>query len=149
MAMTTHTPNISALVPYAHVANVEASAAFYAKLGFVLEHEHRDAHGHMVWAFVACGHAKLMLAQSSGAIDASQQAVLFYVHCHALAALRASLLHQGVLDGGTFTGGVSDQHLTNTVFAITKPFYMPLGEMRVHDLDGYVLLIGQEDSSEA
>ena len=29
------------------------------------------------------------------------------------------------------------------IFSLTRPFYMPNGEVRVHDPDGYCLLIGQ------
>ena len=59
-------------------------------------------------------------------VIASQQAVLFYFYSPALIALRAHLLECGV-----------------KVSPITYPDYMPKGEIRVDDPDGYCLLIGQ------
>ncbi len=69
-----------------------------------------------------------MLARASGTIIADQQAVLFYLYSPDLIALREHLLAAGV-----------------KVSSITYPDYMPKGEIRVQDPDGYVLLIGQAD----
>jgi hypothetical protein len=51
---------------------------------------------------------------------------LFYLYSPELIALREHLLGNGV-----------------KVSPITYPDYMPKGEIRVEDPDGYVLLIGQ------
>jgi hypothetical protein len=59
-------------------------------------------------------------------VIASQQAVLFYLYSPDFIALRQHLLDSGV-----------------HVSAITHPDYMPKGEIRAEDPDGYVLLIGQ------
>jgi hypothetical protein len=58
--------------------------------------------------------------------ESHQQAVLFYFYSPDLSALREHLLASGVQVSG-----------------ITYPEYMPKGEIRVEDPDGYVLLIGQ------
>jgi hypothetical protein len=50
----------------------------------------------------------------------------------------------GVQDGGTYAGSQSGEFpRSGKVFEPTYPFYMPAGEVRVHDPDGYVLLVGQ------
>jgi hypothetical protein len=67
-------------------------------------------------------------ARASGPIIADQQAVLFYLYSPDLIALREHLLAKGV-----------------KVSEITYPDYMPKGEIRIEDPDGYVLLVGQAD----
>lgn len=140
---------VSALVPFAHVADVEQSLAFYALLGFTRQSSHQGPTGRTVWADAAAGAARLMLAQASGPIAADEQAVLFYMYSKNVASLRARLLASGVHDGGPFHGdhapatGPTTHNDRRVAFSISHPFYMPAGELRVHDPDGYVLLIGQ------
>jgi hypothetical protein len=69
-----------------------------------------------------------MVTRASEPVIPSQQAVLFYLYSPDLIALREHLLASGV-----------------KVSPITYPEYMPKGEIRVEDPDGYVLLIGQAD----
>ena len=120
------TAALTALWPYAHVADVQRSIDFYARFGL----EVRDTHEHegkLVWAFVASGEtAGLMLALADASVDPHAQAVLFYCWTPDVAALREELLRDAVEVG-----------------EITHPFYMPAGEIRVADPDGYVLLVGQ------
>jgi hypothetical protein len=59
-------------------------------------------------------------------VIASHQAVLFYLYSPELIALREHLLASGV-----------------KAATIKYPEYMPKGEIRVDDPDGYCLLIGQ------
>lgn len=132
--------DVHTLIPFAHVLDVEASIAFYRHLGFVPINVLRDAHAGVRWAMLRSGNAALMLARASGAIDAEQQAVLFYMYTHDVAGLREGLLGAGVADA---SAGASTQVRDPKVFAITKPDYMPAGEIRVHDPDGYVILVGQ------
>ncbi len=134
---------ITALVPFAHVADVELSVLFYALLGFAPQSRHSSPAGRTVWAEVTSGEASLMLAQASGPVDAAQQAVLFYMYSEDVAGLRARLISGGVHDGGTFTGQQGPNNGRSVAFSVGFPFYMPAGELRVHDPDGYVLLIGQ------
>ncbi len=149
MSTTTQRPQsalaVNRLVPYAHVANVGQSMTFYALLGFAPVNVVRDAHGggEPYWAMLSSGQAEIMLARASGPIDAGQQAVLFYMYAEDVGALRAHLLASGLADGNSFHGQPGPDGGRGVVFAINRPAYMPAGEMRVHDPDGYVLQIGQ------
>jgi catechol 2,3-dioxygenase-like lactoylglutathione lyase family enzyme len=134
---------VHALVPYAHVADVERSLAFYALLGLQRRTTVAGPGGRTVWAEAACGRARLMLALASGPVAAEDQAVLFYLHCGDVRSLRDHLLRGGLHDGGRFKGQPGPNGGREVVFEVTTPHYMPGGEIRVHDPDGYVLLIGE------
>ena len=86
----------------------------------------RNSSGELQWVDLVCEQAQLMFARASDPVIPSQQAVLFYLYTPNLIALREHLLASGV-----------------KVSPITYPDYMPKGEIRVEDPDGYVLLIGQ------
>ena len=124
---------ISGLVPMIHVADVERSAAFYRHLGFEIgNHVPRDG-GSMEWAWLYAAKAadwkrgpNLMLTRSGEPVDPRAQAVLFYLYAADLKALRAALLAQAIAVG-----------------EIAYPEYLPDGEFRVVDPDGYVLMIAQ------
>jgi hypothetical protein len=75
--------------------------------------------------YLACEQAELTLARASEPIDASQLPVLFYFYSPDLISLREHLLAFGV-----------------DVSAITYPNYMPKGEIRIEDPDGYGLAHG-------
>ena len=127
---------IDALTAYAHVADVRRSVKFYRLLGLEVESSY-ETDGKLVWALVARGsdapgdaRARLMLALASGPIDAAVQAVLFYCWAPDVPRLHDELAAAGVEVG-----------------EVTRPFYMPAGEFRVEDPDGYVLLVGQLDDS--
>lgn len=116
------------LVPMAHVQDVARSIDFYHLLGFrprnTLEHM-----GQVFWAWMENGKAHLMLTRSNGPINVGEQAVLFYLYAADVAAYREELIARGV-----------------TVGPITYPHYMPEGEVRIDDPDGYCLLVGQSDT---
>jgi catechol 2,3-dioxygenase-like lactoylglutathione lyase family enzyme len=123
---------IDGLTAYAHVSEVQRSVDFYRLLGLELRNSYEDG-GKLAWAFVASAadqpndaKARLMLAQASGPVDASQQEVLCYCWTPDVRALQAELAQAGVEVG-----------------PIGHPFYMPAGEFRIEDPDGYVLLVGQ------
>ena len=116
------------LIPMAHAVDVQRSADFYKLMGMEVRGSLRDPFGALQWVHLACDDAHLILARASGPVSASEQAVLFYLYSPDLVALREHLLGSGV-----------------NVSAITYPGYMPKGEVRVEDPDGYVLLIGQAD----
>ena len=119
---------IDALIPYAHVEDVARSVAFYELLGLDVVGTH-EVDGRLAWAHVSdSGGARIMLALADGPIDAAQQAVLFYCWTKDVSALRDDLVRAGV-DAGP----------------IRRPFYMPAGELRLVDPDGYVVLVGQTD----
>jgi len=110
---------LTALWPYAHVADVQRSIDWYGRLGLEVWNTH-EVDGRLVWAFVGRESAGIMLALADGPVDREQQAVLFYGWAEDVVALRDAL-------GGE----------------ISKPFYMPAGELRLEDPDGYVVLVGQ------
>jgi catechol 2,3-dioxygenase-like lactoylglutathione lyase family enzyme len=123
---------IDALTPYAHVADLDRSIAFYELLGLSVRNAHH-ADGRLAWAFLAgpaddpnASRARLMLALADEPVDPGAQAVLFYCWTSDVTALRERLLAAGVPAG-----------------EIAHPFYMPAGELHVEDPDGYVLLVGQ------
>lgn len=136
---------VHSFVPYAHVQDVNRSIAFYALLGLECDSRFGDE-GDPFWARMISPGCDLMLAKACGPVDAGVQAVLFYLHTQDLAAVRAALLAGGVADGGAYQGEFPGQFpASGILFDNTHPHWMPAGEMRVHDPDGYVLLIGQED----
>jgi catechol 2,3-dioxygenase-like lactoylglutathione lyase family enzyme len=122
---------IDALTAYAHVVDVERSVGFYRRLGLEVQSSY-ESEGKIVWALVASGDApsqagaRLMLALASGPIDAGSQAVLFYCWTPDVEGLHDELAIAGVEVGD-----------------VTRPHYMPAGEFRAQDPDGYVLLVGQ------
>jgi catechol 2,3-dioxygenase-like lactoylglutathione lyase family enzyme len=115
------------LVAFAHVADVERSIEFYADLGFKVANrvvpEGRTA---PVWAWLESEKANLMVGLASAPIDPSQQAILFYLYYDDVKRTRAALLELGHHPG-----------------EIDYPFYMPGGEFRLQDPDGYVLMLAQ------
>jgi hypothetical protein len=119
---------VTGLVPMAHSANVQRSVDFYKLLGMEVRGGLKTSKGDLQWAHVGCEHADLMFARASEPVVPSQQAVLFYLYSPNLVALREHLISAGVM-----------------VSPITYPDYMPKGEIRVEDPDGYTLLIGQAD----
>lgn len=131
------------LVPFAHVADVEASLAFYALLGFAAKNVMRDPRGRAFWALAQSGAAEIMLAQADGPVDAGAQAVLFYMYSTDVRALRRHLLASGVRDGGVYCGAAAPGDGPRMVFEVASPDYMPAGEMRLAEPDGYVILVGQ------
>jgi hypothetical protein len=122
----TTTPKVTGLIPMAHVANVQRSVDFYKHLGMEIRGSLRAPSGDLQWVHLASDQADIMFARASEPVIAGQQAVLFYLYSPDLIALREHLVASGV-----------------KVSPITYPDYMPKGEIRVEDPDGYVLLIGQ------
>lgn len=136
---------VHGLVPMAHVVDVEASIRFYELLGFSSD-QRIAANGRTTWAALSAGQGMLMLTQASGPVDAGQQAVLFYLYCDDVRGLRRRLMALGVADAGVFNGAPLDRTPNMgraVVYEVATPFYMPAGEVRVHDPDGYCLLVGQ------
>lgn len=129
MAERTAPAQVTGLIAMAHVADVKRSIDFYKLMGMELRGSLKAGDSSdLRWAHVACEQAHLMFARASGPIVAGDQAVLFYLYSPDLTALREHLIAAGV-----------------SVSPITHPDYMPKGEVRLEDPDGYVLLIGQAD----
>lgn len=134
---------ITGFVPYLHVKDVLESQAFYEKFGLILDSRF-GPEGAPYWARMKAPNCDLMLASAEGPIDPRSQAVLFYLYHEDIAAFRTHLLAEGLEDGGAYSGQGSEEFpRSGRVFEKTTPFYMPEGEIRVHDPDGYVLLVGQ------
>lgn len=126
MAETIVKPSVAVLTPLANVADVERSVDFYKLLGMEVRGSLKNPSGQLQWVHLACGQAELMLSRASKPVVAAQQAVLFYLYSPDLIVLRNHLLKRGI-----------------KASSITYPEYMPKGEIRVDDPDGYCLLIGQ------
>lgn len=115
------------LVPYAHVADVERSIKFYADLGFRVKNTVvPDGQTAPVWAWLESEKADLMVGLASGPIDPVRQAILFYLYYDDIKQTHTALTSLGHAPGG-----------------IKYPFYMPGGEFRLEDPDGYVLMLAQ------
>ena len=121
MAATTRS-----LVAFAHVASVQRSIEFYAHLGFGTANMVLDGQSTPVWAWLQSEKAELMVGAADGPVDPSQQAVLFYLYFDDIRQTRAALQDAGLAPG-----------------EIKFPFYMPGGECRLQDPDGYVLMLAQ------
>ncbi|HVL69675.1 MAG TPA: VOC family protein [Vicinamibacterales bacterium] len=126
---------VTGLVPMSHVSDIERSVAFYRLLGFEIGNFVPHT-GPMHWAWLYAPAApdwkrgpNLMLTRSARRIDAGAQEVLFYLYAADLKALRRTLLDHGVTAG-----------------EIDYPDYLPKGEFRTADPDGYTLMIAQSAS---
>jgi hypothetical protein len=111
---------------------MERSVEFYRLLGFEIGN-YVPREGPMQWAWMYAPKApdwkrgpNLMLTRSECAIDVEAQEVLFYLYATDLPALRERLLAAGIEAG-----------------EISYPDYLPRGEFRVGDPDGYTLMIAQ------
>jgi hypothetical protein len=131
---------VTGLAPYVHVADVERSLAFYAHFGLVRQGTHAEG-GRTVWGSMRNGQAHIMFAQADPPVEAGLQGVLFYLYSKDVRALRKHLVACGLRDSSVPPRPGAEER--GVVFPVQSPFYMPAGELRVHDPDGYCLLVGQ------
>ena len=131
----------------AHVLDVDHSNRFYALLGFACDSRFSGNDGLTNWCALSAGKARIFLSRASAPVTASEQAVLFYMYSSDVRALREHLLAQGLANAGPPPGEKPTleprSHTGAAVYEIVPRFYMPLGELRVHDPDSYVILVGQ------
>ncbi|MBV8206481.1 MAG: VOC family protein [Acidobacteria bacterium] len=132
---------VSAVTAMIHVADIERSAAFYRLLGFEIGNYVPRECPPMYWAWLYQPNApdwktgaNLMLVRRGTAparLDPEAPHVLFYLYAQDLKGLRAKLAEKGLAPGD-----------------ISYPEYLPRGEFRLYDPDGYMLMIAQsyEDS---
>ena len=127
---------VRGLVPMIHVSDVERSATFYRLLGFEIGNAVPRGDGPKEWVWLYAPAVadwkrgpNLMLTRSSRSIKPSAQDVLFYLYASDLIELRAHLLDSGLAPG-----------------KIDYPEYLPAGEFRLNDPDGYCLMIAQSAS---
>jgi catechol 2,3-dioxygenase-like lactoylglutathione lyase family enzyme len=123
---------VSGLVPMVHVVDPERSVAFYRLLGFEVGNRVPPT-GPIGWAWLYQPNApnwkhgaNLMVTCSERAIKAEAQDVVFYLYAADLEATRNRLLAEGV-----------------KVSEISHPDYLPEGEFRTADPDGYCLMVAQ------
>jgi len=116
---------LQSLEPMIFVKSVPRSIEFYNKLGFEVRNTFTPADAtEPSWACLESGAARLMVTTASHPVDASQQAVIFYVYCDDVASFHTALQREG-LDVGE----------------IDYPFYNPRGQFRIADPDGYEVTI--------
>jgi hypothetical protein len=121
------TAQTRSLVAFLHVASVERSIAFYADLGFKVQNTVVPrGQSAPSWAWLVSEKANLMVGLADGPVDASQQAILFYLYFDDIKQTREALVARSHSPG-----------------EIQYPFYMPGGECRLEDPDGYVLMLAQ------
>lgn len=136
-------PVVTGLVPMVFVADIERSLTFYAHLGFERGDTMPNHSGKTCWASMSSVMARIKFALASPEPDPSVQAIILYLYAPDVVRLRERLLAAGLRDGGKFGDRVLPDGERSVVYEVTRPFYMPAGELRVHDPDGYCLLIGQ------
>ena len=123
---------LTGLVPMIHVGDLERSIAFYRLLGFDVGNSVPPV-GPPHWAWLYQPNAanwkhgpNLMITRSQCAINAQAQDVLFYLYATDLVAVRNRLMARGV-----------------KVSEISHPDYLPEGEFKTADPDGYCLMVAQ------
>lgn len=115
------------IVAFVHVASVSRSIEFYADLGFRVKNSVvPPGHAGPVWAWLESGAASLMVGLADEPVDASRQAILFYLYVESIAQAHAGLVERGHAPG-----------------PVRHPPHLPRGECRLEDPDGYVLMIAE------
>lgn len=114
--------HIEQLIPMQPVSDLEASVAFYRKLGFVVE-QRRDDWG---WAQLRCGACQLMLDRSINTHAGAPRGAVLYLYPGDI-----TVFHRQAQDNG-----LPLPPLDTTFYGMT--------EFRVEDPDGNRLWIGQQ-----
>ncbi|HLK32537.1 MAG TPA: VOC family protein [Terriglobales bacterium] len=126
---------VSSIVTMIRVADVMNSAKFYQNLGFEIGNAVPRECPPFHWAWLYQPRApdwktgaNLMLVSGDvpGTVESKAKTVLFYLYARDLKLLREELLAKGF--------EASD---------ISYPEYLPEGEFRLEDPDGYTLMIAQ------
>ena len=116
------------VTPVIHVDDVARSVAFYQQLGFEVV-QTLVADRHSAWTLLRNGPAELMLETATDPFTADEQGIFLYLHVTDVVALYDELQALGLEPG-----------------ELHNPPYMPAGEFRLTDPDGYILLFGQLSS---
>ena len=128
-----HVP-VNAIVAMVRVAQIERSAEFYKLLGFEIgNYVPRAENCPMHWAWLHQPNAanwktgaNLMLVRGDRVPDGEEPNALFYLYASDLTAVRERLIAAGVKVG-----------------EIEYPEYLPKGEFKTSDPDGWMLMIAQ------
>lgn len=115
--------------PMIHVVDIERSIGFYELLGFTTIDTDRCAP--IGWARLHCEGGALMFLRAEHRVDPSAQGLILYMYTPDLIGLREHLLANGI-----------------EAPPIHRPEYMPSGEIRMTDPDGYSIAIGQWGKTE-
>jgi len=115
--------------PMLHVAEIERSIRFYELLGFATVDTDRCTP--IGWARLHCEGGALMFLRAEHAVNPRAQSWLLYMYTPDLAGLREHLLAHGAAPS-----------------PIKYPDYMPSGEMRLDDPDGYIILVAHWGKTE-
>ena len=123
---------LTGLVPMIRVADVERSTAFYRLLGFEIGNKVPPS-GPPHWAWLYTPKVanwkvgpNLMLVRGKLEVKPDSELVLFYLYARNFVELRNCLVAEGV-----------------KVSEISYPEYLPEGEFRTEDPDGYCLMVAQ------
>ncbi len=123
---------VRALVPMIRVKDVERSAAFYRLLGFEIGNRvPRTGRPNWAWLYQPQASnwkqaANLMLVRGDEPVNPDSKIVLFYLYATDLTAVRERLIAESI-----------------TVSEISYPEYLPEGEFKTEDPDGYTLMVAQ------
>ena len=119
------TKQVSDLIPFVQVADVNRSIAFYELLGFQVSDTHVHD-GKLDFAALESAQARIMLARADGRIDPGEQGVLFYLYVEDLDTYRRQISANGVSAGPIVDGTPG-----------------PDREMGLCDPDGYCLMVAE------
>jgi hypothetical protein len=114
------------------VHDIECSAAFYRLLGFEIGNKvPRSGQPNWAWLYQPQASnwkhaANLMLVRGNEPVRPDSKIVLFYLYANDLVAIRKRLITTGV-----------------PVSEIAYPEYLPAGEFKTEDPDGYTLMVAQ------
>jgi DNA-binding MarR family transcriptional regulator len=120
--------NVFNLIPSVHVADVERSLEFYARLGFVEDGRWEDE-GLLVWASMharTVRAARIMFSLAEAPVEPRAQGIHFYCWTADIVALRQRLIGDGLAPG-----------------PIEHPEHMEDGEFHLDDPDAYHVIVGQ------
>jgi catechol 2,3-dioxygenase-like lactoylglutathione lyase family enzyme len=123
------TAKVGYSTPMLHVTDIKRSIRFYELLGFATVDTDRCTP--LGWARLHCEGGALMFLRAEEPMDPSAQALTLYMYTPDLIALREHLLANGV-----------------KVRPIGRPGYMPSGEIRFTDPDGYAVAVAHWGKSE-
>ena len=112
-----------------HVADIETSIRFYQLLGFtVIDTDRCEPLG---WARLHCKGGAVMFLRAEEPLNPKAQSTLLYMYTPNLDGLCDHLTTNGV-----------------KVPPISRPPYMPSGELRLSDPDGYTVLVAHWGDAE-
>lgn len=126
---------VSSIVAMIRVADIIKSAEFYRNLGFEVGNAVPREGPPFEWAWLyqpkaanwkTAANLMLVREEAPETDEVKAKVILFYLYVRDLKVLREELLTRGINAG-----------------EISYPWYLPEGEFRLQDPDGYTLMIAQ------